>query len=246
MAENDKAFYLDEQSAKNLRTMWEWFKGATRASIPGGANGPHGPVFPPSVVGGFRPNPDRPSTILRVAAELDGQEAYQAYVQVRNTNSASITATSNASIAAFMADGEEVVFWNLGPNTAASFTSPAGTNRTHNFPIGKFTPAFDMGFAVMNGTNSRRLFASYQDGGAFPVRTSSDGGANGTGTSTATYTYTCKTLDNVTTLATGQSPQFARSTGRVTAASWGLACYDVDGTFKLLSTDESFGGTTCP
>jgi len=83
-------------------------------------------------------------------------------------------------------------------------------------------------------------------GTLFAVVLVQDGGANGTASAAPTYTYTINDInDEVELEGTPQSPTLARPNGAVTAATYGMAYYNVDGDITLFYAHELPSTTTC-
>ena len=80
----------------------------------------------------------------------------------------------------------------------------------------------------------------------FPVNVSQVGGTDGDSTDAATWTYNVKTIDDAYTLASAQTPAWARaSKGPMVKATHGTGYYTAGGTFVLYQVDEQEDSNTC-
>jgi hypothetical protein len=83
-------------------------------------------------------------------------------------------------------------------------------------------------------------------GTLFAVVLVQDGGANGTASAAPTFTYTINDInDEVELEGTPQAPELGRPNGAVTAATRGMAYYDVDGDITLFYAHEVPTTDTC-
>jgi hypothetical protein len=95
--------------------------------------------------------------------------------------------------------------------------------------------------------NQKHYFTSVylSQGVIFRVNLTKTSGSTGTQSSAASWVYTAKTLDNVTTLGTGLSPEKSRPNGNRTQATIGTGYYNNSGVFVLYEADEPFGTGSC-
>jgi hypothetical protein len=82
----------------------------------------------------------------------------------------------------------------------------------------------------------------------FPVKLTQTGGSAGTSSAQCSFTYTVKDLTGVQTLGTsigitGNGNRIANMT--MTAGTYGMAYYQLDGTLTLLFADEKASQTNC-
>jgi hypothetical protein len=83
-------------------------------------------------------------------------------------------------------------------------------------------------------------------GTLFAVVLVQSGGSNGTASAAPTYTYKINDInDEVELEGTPQAPELGRPNGAVTAATRGMAYYDVDGDITLFYAHELPSTTTC-
>jgi hypothetical protein len=143
-----------------IRKVEQWQRGFTVRGAATFKNAPDGASLSIHEQQRVAPVAPHKDVLVRIAADLDGQGKYDGYIQMAGTNTASLGATNNVALSTLLTDGERVVFWNT-EETAASASSPSGTNRTHTLDTGAYIPGHASRLSEASGTNTLRVFWNY-------------------------------------------------------------------------------------